>query len=397
MSNNIELQLNVGQHPLQVPIYVARLLRLNATELTQELIVAAEQNPMLELRKPASMVLTQATGPSLRDHLFTQLRRLPLTDSARKDALAVAGEVDSDGRLPSPELLRSQLRMSMARLKKSSTTVQGLDPIGVGACNLRECLLLQLGAKPPSGPVQAAITIIRDHFDSLARRRIDLLPKIERQASLKLISTLNPRVGNKFAKVSTSLLPELRVFKRTGNWLVELIDSDSPIILTPNADTATGQLARLRTDAKSIIDALTFRRKALLTIANAAVARQRRYFEYGRAYLVPLPLRQLASDTGFALSTISTVVAGKALQSPHGVIALKSLLQRRTKGRLNFSAAALQESIKQLIATENPTKPLSDAQIVRHLAAAGGAPARRTVTKHRIVAGILPASLRKRS
>ncbi len=397
MKQDMRASLGLDQRPSLIPQLTAHLLRLPATELAAELAAVAEQNPALELPERALPVVPQR-GPTLRAHLLDQLASATLDDAARADAEAVAGETDTNGRLPSTPTLRKALGLSARRIEAAAATVQALDPAGVGARDLRECLLLQLRALEPSKTVADAAVLVRDHFADLVRRRLDRLPRADQAAALAQIASLQPRVGADFADQAAPAAAELLAFKRGGLWRVELLDEPDGLQLAAAPASGGGpQWNRLLRAGSRMVDALAFRRKTLLAVAQAAVGRQRGYFERGPAALRPLPLAAVAADTGLAVSTVSTAAAGKHLRCPHGVIALKYLFQRTARGRKDFSAAALRTAIKQVVTNENSAKPLSDAAIAQQLAAGGGSPARRTVAKHRAAAGIMPASLRRRT
>ena len=149
-------------------------------------------------------------------------------------------------------------------------------------------------------------------------------------------------------------------------------------------------------EARSLSSAVRFRNATLLRVAQAMVDRQRAFFERGRSALAPARLRDIAADTGLATSTVAAAIAHKGIATPHGTLALKYLLQRRVTGDGRLSAAALQEAIRSLVATEDPERPYTDEQIMTALKHKCGALARRTVAKHRRLAGALPSSLRRR-
>ena len=393
MKQSVRLEASLQQRQAQLPRLAARLLRLNSVQLAMELAQAAEHNPLLEVDQAALPAVVGRTR-SLRSHLLDQLSGIS-DPILRQDAAAVAGEADSDGRLPDAATLRRQLGLSAARISAAIGRVQVLDPAGVGARDLRECLLLQLAALPDDAAVQAARIIVRDCFAQLSRRRYDLLPMPRQDEALRLIASLNPRPGSEFAPAAVPAAPEIGIYKQGGLWRVELIAGCRAAV----AEAAAGgsrQFRALARQARVLAEGLAFRRRTLLAVATAAVARQRNYCEGGAEFLRPLGMKQVAEDTGLAVSTVSTTVAGKLVRGPHGVIALKYLFQRSTRGRRDFSAAALQMAIRRVVAGEDSARPMSDAAIASRLAADGGAPARRTIAKHRAAAGIAAASLRKR-
>ena len=382
------------QRAVLLPQLSATMLRLPHLELATVLSAAAEQNPFLDLPSARIPVLPPH-GPTLRTHLFGQLMAMPLASGVREDALACAGEVDEAGFLVPDEVLAAALIMGRPRLARATALVRSLEPTGVGARDLRECLLLQLTALFSRSP--AAEKIVREHFPALARRRLDLIPQPGQKQALTLLASLTPRPGDLFASTASDAEAEIAVTKRQNLWRVSLV-ADPTVTLHPDAAklAAAGKSWRgLRAEANLLIKALSFRRRSLLAVAQALVDRQRGFLEHGPSALVPLGLTDIAAACGLAVSTVAAITSGKMMLAPGGIVSLKSLLPRRTAGTEKSSGAALRAAIKKLVAAEDPNRPLSDAALARRLVQQGFAPARRTVAKHRSRAGYAPASGRR--
>lgn len=389
-------QLQANLHPM--PRLTSRLLQLGRQELHHELALLAEQNPLLELIERELPRLATPI-PTLAEHLHEQLGKTPMTERLRADATRCVASINGRGYLPATAALALATGLSPTRASAATKAIRRLDPIGVGAHDLADCMALQLAAIGTVTPtVQAARRLVRDHFPALARRRHDLLPALHRQEALAVLTTLQPRFADSFTQAATSVTPDLEAHRNAGVWQVRHRDSGLPVRIDATlakqaqADPAWCKMFR---QANSLLGTLAFRQATLLTVAQALVDRQRGFFERGPAALVPIRLRDIAATTGFAISTVAATVQGKYLATPKRVLALKYLFQRDTGGRRRQAAASLQEAIKQLIANEDPTAPLSDQQIMLTLRLSGPAPSRRTVTKHRLAANLPAAHLRR--
>ena len=380
-----------------MPRLTRDLLTLNDLALQNKLQELAADNPLLEVRE-RTMSGGQPAVPTLTEHLANQLETMPLATTVRADALRCLGELNERGYLPPVQELATYVGLTRQRAQRAVTTIRSLSPVGVGAHDLADCLTLQLEALPPSAAVTGAQRLIKDHFSALGRGRHDLLPRTGRSAALAVIASLRPSFANNFIAPAAAIEPDLLVQRVFGVWQVTLIAPDRPVQLRAGyadhgGSTAWRLLAR---QTHALLDALSFRAATLVLVAQALVDRQRAYFEQGKLALVPVRLCDIATDIGLSISTVSATIRHKHLATPGGTIALKYLLQRKTKGHGRLAAAALQEAIKQLVATEDPALPFTDDAIMTKLQAGHGAPARRTIAKHRQRAGILPSNLRRR-
>lgn len=384
----------------QMPRLASRLLGLNLPGLRRELRLQAEHNPLLELLEPEvdedERRMLAAPGPSLGEHLALQLETTPLAAQVRADALHCLVLLDDRGFLPAAAELATACGWPAKRARAARDAIRQLQPAGVGARDLADCLLLQLAAQPASDLKHAAERIIREHFDLLARNRYDLLPQSCPRAAVELIKQLQPNVASAYAQAAAYATPDLHAVNDRGYWRAQLRDppqaqlrEDYRRAVRTSGDARWRRLAR---SATALLDGLRFRQRALQAIAQAMVDRQRDYFNHGPVQLRPLRLRDLAAATGLASSTVSTVIKGKSIAGPYGTVPLRFLLQRQAAGG---SAGALQADIQALVKAEDPRAPLSDAALAARLGSEHGAPSRRTVAKHRQRAGLLPARLRR--
>jgi len=293
--------------------------------------------------------------------------------------------------------------------------VQHLDPAGVGARSLSECLLLQLEVLPKFTPHLTLANLVAKHYlPVLASRDFVKLRKELGcdESTLKqvqqLITSLNPRPGSAFSHIGSEhyIQHEVIVKKVKGIWIASLNDSVIPKlkinqlyagILKRNRDSSSQYLQSQMQEAKWMIKNIQQRFSTILRVSQAIVDRQRNFLEYGEVAMRPLVLREIADELDLHESTISRVTTNKYMLTPRGIFELKyffgSSVATDTGG--TCSATAIRALIKQLVDQENPKKPYSDNQITDLLAKQGIVVARRTIAKYRESMNIAPASLRK--
>ena len=358
--------------------------------------------------------------PTLREHLLEQLRLLPLSD---RDQILVALVVDAiteDGYLEqSLDELAAMLPLDQEidpmELQTALKLVQHLDPLGVGARNLAECLELQLLSQPSDIPCRdLALAIVRDHLPLLAARDYVRLKKVLRcddtalREAQSLITRLDPRPGAGFSRIETDhyVQPEVTVKKVKGLWLASLNNEAVPKlrinrlyadILKRNRDSSSQYLTSQMQEAKWFIKNIEQRFATILRVSQAIVDRQRNFFEHGDVAMRPLVLREIADELGLHESTISRVTTRKYMLTPRGVYELKYFFGSHvaTDSGGACSATAIRALIKQLVAAEQPRKPLSDSQITDILGQQGIVVARRTIAKYRESLQIPAANQRK--
>lgn len=362
----------------------------------------------------------QGGTASLRDHLLWQLNLAHLSPADEAIAMAIVDAIDEDGYLRCTlEEIQGALGeegLSRDEVEAMLHLVQSLEPAGVGARSLQECLLLQLRQLPPDTPwCSAAIAVCRDHFDLLASKGY---PQLKRRANLtdealeairQLIRSLNPRPGNLVTSGEPQyLIPDVLVSKRDGAWRVELNPEAVPRLrinpdyarLVRRADQSQDNtcLRNHLNEARWLIKSLASRNETLVRVASTIVVLQQGFFDQGEEALKPLVLRDVAEALEMHESTVSRVTTRKYMHTPRGTFELKYFFSSHlsTAAGGECSSTAIRAVIKKLIAAEPPSKPLSDNRIASILGAQGVEVARRTVAKYREGMGILPSHERKR-
>jgi RNA polymerase sigma-54 factor len=293
--------------------------------------------------------------------------------------------------------------------------IQHLDPVGVSARDLSECLTIQLNQLPPLTPWRSeALLIVKDHLSSLANRdyayliRKTRLKEPELKAVITLIQTLNPRPGSDFNQTKTEYIePDVMVSKKNGRWTVELNPKSAPRIrvnadyasMVKRADNSSDNtyMKNHLQEARWFIKSLQQRNDTLLKVSTKIVEFQRGFFEYGEQAMKPLVLHDIAEAVDLHESTISRVTTQKYMHTPAGVFELKYFFSSHvsTHAGGEVSSTAIRALIKKLVAEENPRKPLSDSKIANMLADQDIKVARRTIAKYRESLMIPPSNERK--
>ena len=360
-----------------------------------------------------------AVAPTLRAHLLSQLS---LTKLSERDARLVGlliDTLDDDGYLTQgldelSAILPPELEVELEELQIALKHLHNLEPAGVGARNLGECLALQLATLPKDTPYLAeALETVKNHLEPLAARDFARLRKLLRcddaalRAVQKLITCLNPKPGRSYSAEETRyVVPDVIVKKVKGVWLAALNPDAMPRlrinrlyaeILQRNRNAGSQQLNSQLQEAKWLIKNVQQRFDTILRVAQAIVDRQRNFFEHGELAMRPLVLREIAGTLDLHESTISRVTTQKFMHTPRGIFELKYFFGSHvtTEAGGSASSTAIRALIKQLVTAENSRKPLSDGQISEILSQQGIVVARRTVAKYRETLQILPANLRK--
>ena len=357
--------------------------------------------------------------PSLREHLLSQTGFTAMPGRDRVLVSLLIDALDDSGFITQPleeiaQMLPSELGVELEELAIALKHLQHLDPPGVGARNLAECLELQLRALPEDTAYRTeAIETVRNHLELLAARDFQKLKKALHcddqalRAIQKLITSLNPRPGAAFTgEEARYIVPDVVVKKVKGVWLASLNPDAVPRlrinrmysqILQRNRDASAQQLATQLQEAKWLIKNVQQRFETILRVSQAIVDRQRHFFEHGEVAMRPLVLREIAQILDLHESTVSRVTTQKFMLTPRGIFELKyffgSHVATETGGAC--SATAIRALIKQLVSAENSKKPLSDSQLSEILGQQGIVVARRTVAKYRESMQILPVNLRK--
>ena len=370
-----------------------------------------------------------AALPTLQDHLREQLSGMRLSAEDAAAVMVLIESLDDDGYLADPiEEIAARLldddaddetREAMVdRLRCGLRFLQSMEPTGVGAADLSECLVLQLRNLPRSEAQAIAIIVSKQHLDLLARRDLKKLTAatgadedLLKQAQA-LIVACEPKPGRPFARAEANIIvPDVIVQKSGRSWKVVLNPDVMPRLrindLYANAirqgrgsaamnGAGPGLSARLQ-EARWFMKNILQRFDTIQRVSQAIVERQKAFFTHGEIAMKPLVLREIADELGLHESTISRVTTAKYLASPMGTYELKYFFgsSLNTESGGNASSTAVRALIKQLVGAEDPAKPLSDSQLSHMLDEQGITVARRTVAKYREALKIAPANLRK--
>jgi RNA polymerase sigma-54 factor len=359
-------------------------------------------------------------GSTLREHLLNQLIVSPLTLRDRTLVATLIDDLDDSGFLTQPlEDITASLQDEIEELEPQEVEtalkhLQNMDPTGVGARNLAECLTLQLRALPPDTPARdVAMRLTAHYLDLLAARDVGKLKKMlgiddaVLHAARTLILSLNPRPGAVFGADETRyVIPDVNVRKVKGMWIASLNADAMPKlrvnrvyadILARHRESSGGQLATQLQEARWLIKNVQQRFDTILRVSQAIVDRQKQFFEHGDVAMRPLVLREIADTVELHESTISRVTTQKFMMTPRGLYELKYFFGSHvaTDNGGACSSTAIRALIKQLIAAESGKKPLSDGQLADVLSQQGIVVARRTVAKYRETLHIPPANMRR--
>jgi RNA polymerase sigma-54 factor len=357
------------------------------------------------------------SGQSLREHLLWQLE---LENFSPREALigeALIDSINDDGYLTAaPEditdFIAAEAGVSIEEIEQALNKVQRLDPVGIGARSLSECIVLQLRQLESATPgVELAISMATDFLPSIAAKEYGEIRRALRtseedfEVALALVKSCNPKPGLAVSPAAPEyVIPDVFVRKIDGRWQVEVSASGIPR-LSVNQQYAkllrgSGDHAVLRTqlqEARWLVRSLEIRNETLMKVATCIVARQREFLEHGDEAMKPLVLRDVAETIGMHESTISRVTTSKYMHTPRGVFEFKYFFSSHlsTVDGEDQSSTSVRAKIRKLIGAENPAKPLSDNKIAALLADEGITVARRTVAKYREALRISSSSERK--
>lgn len=352
---------------------------------------------------------------TLQQHLQQQLDLAMVEPEIREAAKAILGNLDGRGFLDLPvRELGVRLEIKPAHLKEALELIQSFDPPGIGASGIPESLLLQLERQGGKDTIE--YKIVRDHLEDLARKRHPQIAKalgtsVERVAeAASRIGRLTPNPGGDFDPSGNPyILPDVIIEKNddgvlearlTGEHLPNLRINDfyKDMIGKNGVDAKARQFLRDQIrDGRSLIRSISLRQETILAIAHLLIGRQQEFFEKGPRFLRPLTMNEIADALGMHATTVSRAVAGKHILTPQGLMEMRAFFATgyQTDNGTEVSNAGVREAIQQLVAAENPAKPLSDESLMKALAKQGVKVARRTIAKYREQLGILPSHLRK--
>jgi RNA polymerase sigma-54 factor len=355
-----------------------------------------------------------ANQETLQQHLLEQLNTADIIGADREAAELIIGNIDELGFLSiSVEEIAATSGQPVERLQSMLDLVQTFHPVGVGARDLRDCLLIQLRRLGKEQSVE--YQIVSQYLDELGKKKFpDIARKLgvtvdQVQQSANFIATLDPKPGQIFSPEPNSyVLPDVMVEKIADEYVVSLTGDQIPHLRINNtykelmAQGRNGSEVRdyIREKIRSgkfLIKSIHQRQQTILNIAIEIVKRQREFLEEGTAFLKPLTMVQIADAVGVHETTVSRAISGKYMATPQGVFEMKYFFTPgyQTSEGVALSNTSVKESIADLVRGEHPRDPLSDKEIVEILSERGIPIARRTVAKYRAELNILPSNLRK--
>lgn len=360
-----------------------------------------------------------AVQPALNASLQVQINVLPLPVRDRALALVIIESLDDDGYLRAPledliGLTELQPAPSLHEMEAALARVQALEPAGIGARSVAECLRLQLPSIDCPDMRAMANLIVRDHLAALAARDVTQLarqlgaPAERVEVVCDRIRRLNPRPGWQLGPEPMDyVVPDLTVKKVRGHWRVQLnpavvpkmrINSVYAALFQRHRTEQHGEMGDHLQEARWTLRSMEQRFSTILSVGEAIVERQAAFLDYGSMAMKPLCLKEIAAEVGVHASTVCRVTNNKFIATPAGVFELKYFFSRpmvSASGQA-CSGTAIRGLVKNLLDTEDTSRPMSDAQIARMLATQGLVVARRTVTKYRQTLKIAAAERRRR-
>ncbi len=356
---------------------------------------------------------------SLREHLLMQISLGQCGERKKKIAGLLVDNLDDDGYLAQSleelaKLLPVELGISTGDLEAALEYIQQLDPPGIGARNLQECLSLQLAALPGRVPLrEEALKLVNEQLEGLAAKNFPLLRKVlgcdkdHLQLIYQLITQLNPKPGTSFnATAARYVVPDVIAVRLDKDWIAQLNSDAIPRVrlnhlyagmLKRHRNESTQPLMDQLKEARWLIRNINQRMETILRVSQAIIDCQQAFLEHGETAIRPLVMRDIAAPLGLHESTISRVTTQKYMRTPHGIFEFKYFFGSHipTEAGEAHSAIAIRGRIRQLIQNEDHRKPLNDSQISQILAQQGIVVARRTVAKYREFMHIPPTNLRK--
>ena len=353
---------------------------------------------------------------TLQQNLIGQLNQTVLSAEDRKAAELIIGNIDDNGFLQStPEEMALNSGIPQEDFDKMLALIQGFYPAGVGARDLRECLLIQLQRDGRERSLE--YKVVSECMEELGKRRF---PEIARKSGVGVeevqkaadnIARLNPRPGQVFAAAPQNyVLPDVIVEKVDDDYQISLNNEQIPHLRISNlykdiiaaGDTQSSDVKNYVRDkirsGKFLIRSIHQRQQTILNIAQEIVSRQRDFLDHGPSHLKPMTMAEIADVVGVHETTVSRAVSGKYMATPQGVFEMKYFFTSgyQTATGESLSNTSVKEAVLDLIKHENGSAPLSDQEIVEILTESGIPIARRTVAKYRTELNILPSHMRRK-
>jgi RNA polymerase sigma-54 factor len=352
---------------------------------------------------------------TLADHLTQQLALVECTPETRRIVEMLIGGLDEKGFLAMPlGDMSLEYGIPLADLEEASGILQTFDPPGVGAADLRECLLIQLARQGRAHSLESRV--VSAHFDDLARHRFPFIAKRlgveppDISKALEIIGRLNPRPAGNFSPDTRQFVQaDVRVERQGRKYIVAMDESQLPRLRISNLYKDIMANPRGTRDArdyirdkirsgKFLIRSIHQRQETIRRIAEEIVARQQDFFREGPSGMKPMIMSQVADAVGVHETTVSRAIAGKYISTPHGLFELRYFFTAglATEDGEATSNTSVKSLITGIISEEDPSSPLSDDDIAKVLVARGIKIARRTVAKYREAENILPSHLRRK-
>lgn len=402
------------------------------TDIGDDLPVDSVWEDIYDSAVPSRSAATDADGreyesqdsaaQTLHDHLIWQMHMTNFSDRDRAIALSIIDGINDRGYLTIPlEDLQEGLGadfedLDIAEIEAVLRQVQNFDPVGVGARDLRECILIQLAGMPPDTAwLEQAKQLIGECLQLFADREYNQIMRRmkcsqeELQQVLLLVQSVNPHPGLQVADTGTEyVVPDVIVTRDKNSWRVELNPDAVPKVrinsgyagLVRRADSSSDNtyMRNHLQEARWFVKSLQSRNETLLKVASCIVERQRGFLEHGEEAMKALVLHDIATAVGMHESTISRVTTQKYMHTPRGIFELKYFFSSHvsTDGGGECSATAIRALIRKMVAAEDRSKPLSDSKIAQMLKDQGINVARRTIAKYREALSIPSSSERKR-
>jgi RNA polymerase sigma-54 factor len=361
------------------------------------------KSPASESIEKPSFETFLSSPVTLSDHLQSQLSVMVLAEQVRQAANSIIGNIEESGYLTTPlEEITVAEGLRMEDVEAGLRAVQALDPTGVGARSLRECLLLQLEARGCRGGV--AWKIVHDHLHLLETRQITQLAKVlgrpaeHIQIAVNVVRHLDPAPGLRYSGGGARQIePDVYISKEGEDYVITLNDDDIPQLRLngeykrmvdreqePNKDIRNYVKERYAS-ALQLIKNIEQRKQTILRVCHSIIRRQTDFLEFGIDHLKPMMIKEVAEEIGVHPSTVSRAVANKYAHTPQGVFELRYFFSEAVQGPSGSATPLLivKRRVKKMIEDENASHPLTDEQITHRLQSDGIQVTRRTVAKYR--------------
>ena len=356
---------------------------------------------------------------TLHDHLYWQVKMTGFSEREEKAADAIIAHIDDDGYLKVPlAQISDEEKIPLEDLEDALSLIHEFDPPGVGARDLKECLLIQ--ARILEEDTNDLVHLLNSHLKDLEKKNYEAIAKglnrsLEEVIEIcKIIYAMEPKPGRSYSGTETQYVtPDVYVYKVGDDYSVSLNEDGLPKLkisnyyknmlkggANPTGDQKASEYIQEKLkSAVWLIKSIHQRQRTIYKVTESIVKHQREFFEKGAAYLKPMVLRDIANDIGMHESTVSRVTTAKYVHTPQGIYELKYFFNSgisSSQGGEDLASESVKLKLKELVAKEDPKKPLSDQKLVELLKKEGIDIARRTVAKYRDVLKILPSSQRKK-